>query len=84
MAILFETNSENEFDAIILVTAPEEIRIERVVNRDKITENQVKERIKNQLSDEEKIKKSHFIIENISKKDTKNQVKELDILLRKT
>ena len=84
VAILFETNSEKDFDAIILVTAPEEIRIERVVNRDKITENQVKERIKNQLSDEEKIKKSHFIIENISKNDTKNQVKELDILLRKT
>src|SRR5690606_28005403 len=84
VAILFETNSENEFDAIILVTAPKEIRIEIVVNRDNITENHVKERIKNQLYDEEKIKKSHFIIENISKKDTINQVKELDILLRKT
>lgn len=83
MAILFETNSENEFDAIILVTAPEKIRIERVINRDNITENQVRERIKNQLSDEEKISKSHYIIENISKKDTKKRVKELFILLRK-
>ena len=83
VAILFETNSENEFDAIILVTAPEKIRIERVINRDNITENQVRERIKNQLSDEEKISKSHYIIENISKKDTKKRVKELFILLRK-
>lgn len=83
VAILFETNSENEFDAIILVTAPEEIRIERVVNRDKVTVSEVKERIKNQLSDEEKISKSHFIIKNISKKETKKQVKELFILLRK-
>jgi dephospho-CoA kinase len=83
VAILFETNSENEFDAIILVTAPEKIRIERVTNRDNITENQVRERIKNQLSDEEKISKSHYIIENISKKDTKKRVKELFILLRK-
>jgi dephospho-CoA kinase len=83
VAILFETNSENDFDAIILVTAPEKIRIERVTNRDNITENQVRERIKNQLSDEEKISKSHYIIENISKKDTKKRVKELFILLRK-
>jgi dephospho-CoA kinase len=83
VAILFETNSEKEFDAIILVTAPEKIRIERVINRDNITENQVRERIKNQLSDEEKISKSHYIIENISKKDTKKRVKELFILLRK-
>jgi dephospho-CoA kinase len=83
VAILFETNSENDFDAIILVTAPEKIRIERVINRDNITENQVRERIKNQLSDEEKISKSHYIIENISKKDTKKRVKELFILLRK-
>lgn len=83
VAILFETNSEKDFDAIILVTAPEEIRIERVVNRDKVTVSEVKERIKNQLSDEEKISKSHYIIENISKKDTKKRVKELFILLRK-
>lgn len=83
VAILFETNSEKEFDAIILVTAPEKIRIERVINRDNTTENQVRERIKNQLSDEEKISKSHYIIENISKKDTKKRVKELFILLRK-
>jgi dephospho-CoA kinase len=83
VAILFETNSENDFDAIILVTAPEKIRIERVTNRDNITENQVRERIKNQLSDEEKISKSHYIIENISKKATKKRVKELFILLRK-
>jgi dephospho-CoA kinase len=83
VAIIFETNSEKDFDAIILVTAPEEIRIERVVNRDKVTVSEVKERIKNQLSDEEKISKSHFIIKNISKKETKKQVKELFILLRK-
>lgn len=83
VAILFETGSENEFDAIVLVTAPEEIRIERVVNRDNITESEVRERIKNQLPDEEKINKSHFIINNISKKETKKQVKELYILLRK-
>ncbi|MFA7444766.1 MAG: dephospho-CoA kinase [Flavobacteriaceae bacterium] len=83
VAILFETGSEKEFDAIILVTAPEKIRIERVMQRDKVTEAQVMERIKNQLSDQEKINKSSFIIKNLLKKDTKKQVKELIILLNK-
>lgn len=83
VAILFETGTENDFDAIILVTAPEKTRIERVMKRDKLTESEVLERIKNQLPDEEKIKKSHYIIENMTKKETKNQVKELFILLNK-
>jgi len=83
VAILFETGTENDFDAIILVTAPEKTRIERVMKRDELTESEVLERIKNQLTDEEKIKKSHYIIENMTKKETKNQVKELFILLNK-
>ncbi len=83
VAILFETGTENDFDAIILVTAPEKTRIERVMKRDELTESEVLERIKNQLPDEEKIKKSHYIIENMTKKETKNQVKELFILLNK-
>lgn len=83
VAIIFETETEKEFDAIILVTAPETKRIERVMKRDNLTEAQIKERIKNQLSDEEKIKKSHFIIKNNSENDTKKQVKDLFILLNK-
>lgn len=81
VAIIFETHSEDQYDKIILVTAPEETRIERVMQRDAISREQVEERIKNQLSDEEKIKKSDFIIMNIDLKSSENEVKKLHKVL---
>lgn len=77
VAILFETNGNLECDKVILVTAPKEIRINRVVKRDKISEKEVLARMKHQLSEEEKIMKSDFIIHNIKLEDTYNQVDEL-------
>ena len=63
-AILFETGSYKDFDAIITVTAPKEIRIERVIKRDNTTAEQVFERMKAQWTDEQRIEKSDFVIEN--------------------
>lgn len=63
-AILFETGSYKTFDGTILVSAPESIRIERVMQRDSTTEAQVKERMRNQWSDEEKRALSDFEIIN--------------------
>jgi dephospho-CoA kinase len=63
-AILFESRQTHLFDKIITVTAPLEIRIERILNRDKFSREQVMERINNQIADEEKIRKSDFIINN--------------------
>lgn len=63
-AILFETNAINLFDFIILVTAPLEIRIQRVLNRSGMTREKVMRIIKNQLPEEEKIVRSHFVIKN--------------------
>ena len=65
-AILFESGSYKECDFIINVVAPLEIRIKRVIARDKTTREKVLERIKNQWNDEEKSSKSDFIIENTS------------------
>lgn len=81
VAIIFETQTEKQFDKIILVTAPEKLRIERVMKRDNISEKQTLERMKNQLSDEEKIKKSDFIITNTDLKSIKKEVKKLHKLL---
>lgn len=81
VAIIFETHSEDQYDKIILVTAPEEIRIQRVMERDKISKEQVEERIKNQLSDQEKINKSDFIIMNIDLETSKNEIKKLHKIL---
>lgn len=66
-AILFESGSYKECDFIINVIAPLEIRIKRVIDRDKTTREKVLERIKNQWNDEEKSSKSDFIIENTTK-----------------
>lgn len=63
-AILFETGQIDQFDKIVLVIAPLEVKIERVMQRDKILRELVVERIKNQLPDSEKISRSDFVILN--------------------
>lgn len=79
VAILFETGGDTSCDKIILVTAPEEVRIKRVMQRDKTERINVKNRIKNQLSDKEKKAKSDFVIENI---DMNNTMKQVDKVLK--
>lgn len=63
-AILFETNMDKLIDYTILVSAPLEKRIAQVMLRDNTSREKVIERINNQLPEEDKIKKSNFIIEN--------------------
>lgn len=63
-ALLFETGSYKDLDKIILVTASEDIRIKRVMERDKIKEEAVKKIIENQLKESKKIKKANYIIHN--------------------
>ncbi len=65
-AILFESGRYKDCDIIITVTAPIESRIERVIKRDKTTRELVLKRINAQWTDEKRISKSDFIIENIS------------------
>ncbi len=63
-AIMFESGAYKQVDNIIVVTAPVDLKIKRSVLRDNITEEQVIERMNNQLTDEEKIKRSQFVIYN--------------------
>jgi dephospho-CoA kinase len=63
-AILFESKSYSLFDFIILVTAPEEIRIQRVLSRPGMTREKILGIMKNQFTEEEKISRSHFVISN--------------------
>jgi len=63
-AILFESNINTAIDKVITVTAPVELKINRAMQRDKITREQVEQRMQNQMSDEEKIKRSQFVIYN--------------------
>jgi dephospho-CoA kinase len=73
-ALIFEHGQEHIFDAIILVTAPVEQRIERVIKRNKISKEEVVKRIRNQMPDEEKVKKSTYIINNSNNTDYNNKV----------
>ncbi len=61
-AILFESGGNKQVDKVITVAAPEELRIKRVMDRDNITNKEVMRRIKKQLSDDEKIKMSDYVI----------------------
>ena len=63
-AILFENSLQDRFDYIITVTANQDLRIERVMDRDGIARDKVLVRIKNQMSDKEKCDLSDFVISN--------------------
>lgn len=63
-AILFESGAYQLMDFNILITAPEELRIERVIKRDCTSRQQVIARMANQWNDEKKIKLANFIIYN--------------------
>ena len=73
-AILFESGSYKNCHAIITVTAPLEQRIHRVKQRDTASKEAILQRINNQWTDEEKIKKSNYVIQNIDLNDTQQQV----------
>lgn len=62
-AILFQGEFHKLVDKIILVTASQSIRVQRVMQRDGFTESQVMERINNQLSDAEMASRSDLIID---------------------
>lgn len=83
-AILFENGSNQICDKIITVTAPEEIRISRVVERDQTSCEAVKNRMNNQWSDIKKVLQSHYLIENLDLNHTEQQVFQIHKKLTKT
>jgi len=63
-AILFETGSYKNFDANILICAPLELKIKRVMKRENCSKEDVLARMSKQWSDDEKSKLADFIINN--------------------
>ncbi len=76
-AILLETATHHNCDFIITVTAPIEVRIKRIIERDHICKDEILNRMKNQWTDEQRIAKSNFIIENVSLAQTQKQVLQI-------
>ena len=62
--LLFEAGWDRYVKEVWLVTAPEDVRIERVEVRDGLTEAEIRKRIRLQMSEEEKMERSDVIIEN--------------------
>ncbi len=84
-AILIESGAYKQCDKIIVVTADENTRIKRVMDRDNMTQKQVLERLNNQLSEPERLKFADFIIINDGIKVVKNQVQTVyDEILKLT
>jgi len=77
-ALMFETDSWKALDKIILITAPLEIRIKRVLKRDSHrNKEQVLNIISKQLPEEEKRKRADYIIENIDLKNITSQLTKI-------
>lgn len=63
-ALLFESNSFKQVDEVIVVTAPQELRLQRAINRDGSTREAVMNRMNNQFSEAEKLARAQYQIIN--------------------
>jgi dephospho-CoA kinase len=78
-AIIFEKGRASYFDFTILITAPKQVRMARVVQRDHSSEEEVKLRMRAQWSEFKKKKLADFIIKNTNIKQTQQQVDKLHV-----
>jgi dephospho-CoA kinase len=76
-ALLFESDSYKMCDTSILVLAPEQARINRVIKRDQSTELQIRARIDKQFSDTQKLQLAQHLIHNDESQSVILQVMEL-------
>ena len=82
-ALLFESGSYKNLDKMITVVAPQEIRIQRILERDKTSRKAILARIENQISDHEKASQSNFVIYNDGKQGLIEQVIAIHLELKK-
>lgn len=77
VAILFETGGYKAVDQSLLITAPKEIRLQRAMNRDQSTKEEVLARMNNQWEDEQRLPLASHVIENLVWKDTEKEIERL-------
>lgn len=76
-AILFEAGIDQIVDVVVAVMAPEDLRIERTIERDGLSREQVEERMRNQLSDDERCARSKYAVVNIDLDELEEDVEQL-------
>ncbi len=83
-AIFFESGSYKEMDIMIGVFTPLEMRIERVMQRNNISREEVLQRIANQMDEDEKMQRCDYIIVNDGSQSLMQQVEKIDAILTKS
>ena len=76
-AIIFENNLQSNYDYIITVVANENLRIERILDREDTTREKIKAVINNQWTDSHKKKLSDFVISNNDLDQAKKQALQI-------
>ena len=80
--LLFETERQGDFDFVVVTACTPEQQIQRLIERDRIDEEEAKQRIGAQLPTDEKMKRADFVIlTGGTKLATDNQVEELLVKL---
>ena len=82
-AILFEAGFDKSVDKVLSVSAPLEQRIQRVIQRDKVTRQQVLDRVTKQWTDAKREEKSDFVIQNGNNDRVLDKILEIHRLLSK-
>jgi dephospho-CoA kinase len=77
VAILFENQGKKLYDKIILLTAPENVRIQRVMARDGISETEVRQRMQKQWPDAQKIPLADYVIDNTDWTTTEDELERI-------
>lgn len=80
-AILFESGFDSEVDVVVMVYAPQEVRIQRAMMRDAASRTQIEQRIKRQMDDVAKCSKAHYVLINDDKTALIPQVLQLLVSL---
>lgn len=76
-AILLEAGLESHVDVVVAVMAPKELRLERAMLRDGASREQIEERMRNQMSDEERTDRAKYAIVNIDLEELEEDVEQL-------
>lgn len=76
-AILFEASLDRRVDVSVVVMAPEELRIERAMQRDGAQREQIVARMNNQISDQERVERAKYTIVNIDIDNLRSDVEQL-------
>lgn len=81
-ALMFQSGSYVHNDVNVVVAAPDELRIDRVMQRDAVTEQQVRARMDKQWAQDKQIEKADYVIWNDGKRMLIPQVLELDRIFK--